>query len=213
MRIELKKEKIVIVDYGMGNLGSIQNMLRHVGADSIVSSVASDIQSAGKLILSGVGAFDSAMKKIHDMGLLSVLHEQVLENKVPMLGICLGMQLLTAQSEEGELSGLGWIEGKTVKFRFDNELQKLKIPHMGWNLVHPIRESKLLRNMPEKPRFYFVHSYHVVCKNEEDLLCITHYGYDFGSAIEKDNIYGTQFHPEKSHKFGMQLVRNFAELV
>jgi len=209
----LKKGKIVIIDYGMGNLGSIQNILRHVGADSIVSSLPSDIESADKLILSGVGAFDSAVKKIHDMALLSVLSEQVLENKIPILGICLGMQLFTTKSEEGELPGFGWIEGKTVKFRFDTELQKLKIPHMGWNIVHPRKESKLFHNMPEGPRFYFVHSYHVLCKNQEDVLCVTHYGYDFGSAIEKDNIYGTQFHPEKSHKFGMQLVKNFTELV
>ncbi|WP_202882174.1 imidazole glycerol phosphate synthase subunit HisH [Candidatus Manganitrophus noduliformans] len=203
--------KIVIVDYGMGNVGSIQNMLKHLGVESVISSQISEIQSADKLILSGVGAFDTAVKNIHERNLLPALNHRVLKEKKPVLGICLGMQLLTQRSEEGKLAGLGWIEGETIRFKLDGS-QKLKVPHMGWNPVAVQKESPLFQEMPAEPRFYFVHSYHVVCK-KEDALCTTHHGYDFVSAVEKENIYGTQFHPEKSHKFGLQLLKNFAERV
>jgi glutamine amidotransferase len=205
------RQKIVIVDYGMGNLGSIQNMLKHLGFSSVISSQISEIQSADKLILSGVGAFDTAVKNIQERKLLPALHDRVLKVKRPVLGICLGMQLLTHRSEEGKLSGLGWIKGETIRFKL-NGSQKLKVPHMGWNRVTVQKESRLFLDMPAEPRFYFVHSYHVVCK-KEDVLCVTNHGDDFVSAIEKENIYGTQFHPEKSHKFGLQLLRNFAERV
>lgn len=204
-------QKIVIVDYGMGNLGSIRNMLKHLGVESVISSQVSDIQAADKLILSGVGAFDTAVENIQERNLLPVLNDRVFKDKRPVLGICLGMQLMTQRSEEGKLAGLGWIEGETIRFKL-NGSQKLKVPHMGWNLIAVQKESRLFQDMPAEPRFYFVHSYHVVCK-KEDSLCVTHHGYDFVSAIEKENIYGTQFHPEKSHKFGLQLLRNFAERV
>jgi len=197
----------------MGNIGSIKNMLKHIGVKSYISSKALDIINADRLILAGVGAFDEAMKRITELGLLEILNEIALKNKVPVLGICLGMQILSERSEEGSLPGLGWIKGECVKFSFSGNSKELKIPHMGWNIVNIIKkENKLFKVMPDESRFYFVHSYHMVCENEKDALCITRHGYDFVSAVERENIYGTQFHPEKSHKFGMQLLKNFVEL-
>jgi len=205
-----KEESITIIDYGMGNLGSIFNMLRKLGLKASISSKEDDIAQAHKLILPGVGAFDNGMTKLKEMGLLGILNQKVLKDRIPILGVCLGMQLLTEKSEEGSLPGLGWIKGETVRFRFPDTLT-LKIPHMGWNTVTIEKESPLFEQMFEEPRFYFVHSYHVVPENDEDILTKTHYGYEFVSTIVRDNIAGVQFHPEKSHKFGMQVLRNFAE--
>ena len=204
---------IVIVDYGMGNLKSIQNMLKKVGAESIITSNVDDIANADKLILPGVGAFDNAVKNIENLGLRQILDKKVLQDKTPILGICLGMQLLTKNSSEGTLNGLGYIDGKTTRFSFNGEHTGLKIPHMGWNTIIKKKNSKLLNNMYSEPRFYFVHSYHIECNNDNDALFTTPYGYDFTSAVEKDNVFGVQFHPEKSHKFGMRLLKNFAELI
>jgi glutamine amidotransferase len=201
---------IVVVDYGIGNLGSIANMLRKIGADAVISSAAADIQKADKLILPGVGAFDNGMRNLHDRGLLPVLHERVHEAQVPVLGICLGMQLMTKNSEEGTLPGLGWIDAKTVRFKFAPQM-KLKVPHMGWNTITQKKESSLFSEMHPEPRFYFVHSYHAACERSEDVLAVTPYGYDFVSAFQRGNIAGVQFHPEKSHRFGMRLLKNFAE--
>jgi glutamine amidotransferase len=189
---------IVIVDYGMGNLGSIQNMLKRIGADALISSDISEIEKADKLILPGVGSFDSAMKNLNNLGLTRILNKKVIEDKTPVLGICLGIQLFTKRSEEGNLPGLGWIDAGTIRFRFDKNQTKLKIPHMRWNTVKIRQESHLFKDMYNDARFYFVHSYHVVCNN--------------ASAIQKENIIGVQFHPEKSHKFGMKILQNFAEL-
>ncbi|MEM4255188.1 MAG: imidazole glycerol phosphate synthase subunit HisH [Candidatus Norongarragalinales archaeon] len=201
---------LVVIDYGVGNLGSILNMLKRIKADAKISSDARVIEKADKLILPGVGAFDAAMSALNSTGLIPLLNEKVLKDNTPVLGVCLGMQLLTASSEEGKLPGLGWVEGKTVKFKFPKN-SGLKIPHMGWNTVKIVKEYPLLQNMPEDPRFYFVHSYHVECKNPGDVAATTHYGYDFPSVISKGNIYGAQFHPEKSHKFGMKLYENFVK--
>jgi glutamine amidotransferase len=206
-------DQIVIVDYGMGNLASIQNMLKYLGVKAAITNDAEQVRAAAKLILPGVGAFDSGMKNIEVLGLRAVLDDRVVGDGVPILGICLGMQLLGRKSEEGKSAGLGWIDADTARFRLDGELSKLKIPHMGWNRVEARKESGLLCEMHEQPRFYFVHSYHLVCGQEEDVLCITPYGYDFASAVERENIFGVQFHPEKSHTFGMTLLRNFAERV
>lgn len=201
---------IVIIDYGMGNLGSIRNMLKHLGVTAAISSQADDVAAAGKLILSGVGAFDSGMTSLENLGLIPLLNKKALVDKVPVLGICLGMQLLSESSEEGHMPGLGWISGKTIRFSFDRNNEKLKIPHMGWNTVESVKPCPLFEGMYDNPRFYFVHSYHVVCNHPDDVLCRTHYGYDIVSAVAHENIYGVQFHPEKSHKYGMKLLENFA---
>lgn len=203
---------IVIVDYGMGNLKSIQNMFKKVGVSAAISASHDEIMAADKLILPGVGAFDNAMKNLNEMKMIPVLNEKVLEKKTPTLGICLGMQLLTEKSEEGTLPGLGWIKGETKRFVFTGDNARLRIPHMGWNTVEVCKESKLFTDMFDEPRFYFVHSFHVVCADDSDSLCKTEYGYTFTSAVERGNIYGAQFHPEKSHKFGMKLLKNFAEI-
>ena len=202
----------VIVDYKMGNLGSILNMLKKIGALAKISSNIEDIEKADQLILPGVGTFDNGMTNIKEMGLLPVLNEKVLHQKTPVLGICLGMQLLTDRSEEGKLPGLGWIEGQTVRFQFDPKQTKLKIPHMGWNSVTVMDKDSLFKDLEEDTAFYFVHSYHVVCEHEADVLAQSHHGYNFVAAVQKNNIFGTQFHPEKSHKYGLRLLKNFVEL-
>lgn len=203
---------IVIIDYGMGNVGSILNMLKKIGAQAKVSADVQDIDRADKLILPGVGAFDTGMQHLADRGLLGVLDDKVLNHQIPVLGICLGMQLLTKCSEEGALPGLGWIDGETIRFRFDPKQTNLKIPHMGWNTVTIRKEAALVKDLDHHTtRFYFVHSYHVVCTHRQDVLTTTDYGYEFVSAVQRENIMGVQFHPEKSHKFGMKLWRNFAE--
>ena len=203
---------IIIVDYGMGNLGSILNMLKKVGIpDAKVSSLPSDIERADKLILPGVGAFDTGMQRLRETGLIGLLNEKVLSAKTPTLGVCLGMQLLTKFSEEGQLPGLGWIDAETVRFRFDPMKTGLKIPHMGWNTVKVSQPGTLFLDMYDEPRFYFVHSFHVVSHNPDDVVAVTEYGYEFASVIQHGHIMAAQFHPEKSHKFGMKLYKNFVE--
>jgi len=203
---------IVIVDYGMGNLGSILNMLKYLKVEAKISSNVSDIEIADKLILPGVGAFDNGMKNLQNLGLIPYLKKQVIDKKTPILGICLGMQLFTKKSEEGTALGLGWVDAETTRFHFNESNTKLKIPHMGWNTVQIHDTSTFYKNMGEDVRFYFVHSYHVICHNQNNILTSTTYGYSFPSSIQSQNIYGVQFHPEKSHKFGMKLFKNFAEM-
>lgn len=200
---------ITIIDYGMGNLGSILNMFKRINIEAEITSDKNTIESAQKLLLPGVGAFDAAMKRINESGLRDVLDYKAMQEKVPILGICLGMQLLTNSSEEGKLSGLGWIPGQTKRFEFGIE-QKLKIPHMGWNLVREINKSALTFELTNESRFYFVHSYYVKADNIDNVLMRTHFGFDFDSVVQKENIYGAQFHPEKSHKYGMKLLQNFS---
>ncbi|MGB0383231.1 MAG: imidazole glycerol phosphate synthase subunit HisH [Ardenticatenaceae bacterium] len=202
---------IVIIDYGMGNLGSIANMLKKVGVKGIISSDISVIEQADKLILPGVGAFDNGMKKLAELGMIDLLNAKVIQEKTPVLGLCLGMQLLTRKSEEGNLPGLGWLEGETIRFNFEANEQRLKVPHMGWNYIHVKQQSKLFADMPEESRFYFVHSYHLVGLDQQNVLATTFYGYEFPSIVMKENIMGAQFHPEKSHKFGLRLLKNFVE--
>jgi glutamine amidotransferase len=203
---------IVIVDYGMGNLGSIQNMLKKIGAKNAkISSDPKEIEQADKLILPGVGAFDTGMQRLRETGLISLLNEKVISARTPTLGVCLGMQLMTKVSEEGELPGLGWINAETIRFRFDPKQTGLKVPHMGWNTVNVRREGTLFTEMHPNPRFYFVHSFHVIAHNPEDIVATTDYGYEFVSVLQQGHIMAAQFHPEKSHKFGMKLYRNFVE--
>jgi glutamine amidotransferase len=202
---------ITIIDYGMGNIGSIFNMLKKIGVKSQIASEPEEIAKAPKIILPGVGHFDRAMERIGQSGLREILDQKALKEKVPVLGICLGMQLLTKRSEEGQLPGLGWIPAKTVRFRFSEE-SPLKIPHMGWNLVKLSTLSPLTEDFEPEHRFYFVHSYHVQVEDEKYSILKTEHGYSFDSAIQNDNIFGVQFHPEKSHRFGMRLLENFSKL-
>ena len=202
---------ITIIDYGMGNLGSIFNMFKKIGVQSNITSDKKEIEKATKILLPGVGSFDAAMSKIKELDFQTLLNYKALEEKIPVLGICLGMQLLTNHSEEGKLPGLGWIPAETIKFKFDAN-QNLKIPHMGWNMVQKNEMSKLTDHFEENTRFYFVHSYYVKCRDNNNSILKTNYGLTFDSAIQKDNIYGAQFHPEKSHKFGMKFLKNFSEI-
>lgn len=198
---------IIIVDFGMGNLGSINNMIKKVGYTSIITSDIEIIKKATKLILPGVGSFDNGMKNLADLGLIEILNQKVLIEKTPILGICLGMQLMTKSSEEGKLSGFGWVDAETKRFLSNT----LKIPHMGWNIINHQKKSKFFDEMESEKRFYFVHSYYVKCLSKQDILSITPYTHDFVSSFEKGNVLGVQFHPEKSHKFGMNLIKNFVE--
>lgn len=204
---------ITIVDYGMGNLGSIKNMFKYIGVESTIESDIDKIKNASKILLPGVGSFDTAMKKINENDLKEVLNEKALKEQVPVLGICLGMQLLTNSSEEGTLDGLGWIPAKAMSFK-DKIEKKYRVPHMGWNVVKRSNESFLTQGFEEfdETRFYFVHSYFVKVEDEKNSILKTNYNVEFDSAIQKDNIYGAQFHPEKSHKFGMKLFENFARI-
>ncbi len=197
---------ITIVDYKVGNLGSIQNMLKKIGAKSQITSDPVKLESAEKIILPGVGAFDSGVESLKKFNLWDVLNQKALVEKRPILGICLGAQLLCQGSEEGKQKGLGWIDAQVKKFNFED--RSFKVPHIGWNYTDIQKESKLFKNMYEEPKFYFVHSYYMQVDDNSGLTK-TNYSFNFDSAVEKHNILGVQFHPEKSHKFGMKLLENF----
>jgi glutamine amidotransferase len=202
---------IAIIDYGMGNLGSVFNMFKKIGAKAAIMSDPDQIRKADKVLLPGVGAFDSAIQRISDLGLKEVLVEKAMVEKVPVLGICLGMQLLTDCSEEGKLPGFGWIKGKTIAFK--NHIDpSFKIPHMGWNSIQIRKENELTKGFEDPIQFYFVHSFFVKAENENDSFMKAEYGLSFDAAIAKNNIYGAQFHPEKSHKFGKRLLENFSRI-
>jgi len=202
---------ITIVNYGLGNLGSIFNMLKKIGFASKITSDLDEIAQAEKIILPGVGHFDRAMERLDQTELRKVLDHKALKEQVPLLGICLGMQLLTRGSEEGSLPGLGWVPAATRRFRFAAD-SPLKVPHMGWNVVHRSSASPLTAGFDGEFRFYFVHSYYVRVDDERHSILKTHHGLEFDAGIQKDNIFGVQFHPEKSHKFGMILLENFMRL-
>ncbi|MDX1652594.1 MAG: imidazole glycerol phosphate synthase subunit HisH [Brumimicrobium sp.] len=205
--------KITIINYGAGNLQSVKNMFKKAGAsDALISDKKDDIEKADKLILPGVGHFDYGMQKLHESGLIPILEQRVLIEKTPILGICLGAQLMTEFSEEGNKNGLGWVNGKTVAFDKSKLPNGYKIPHMGWNDVFENKETPLFQNMPKEPRFYFVHSYHLEMTDDKDVWLTANYGYNFCAAYQKENIYACQYHPEKSHKFGLQLMKNFVAL-
>lgn len=200
---------IAIIDYGLGNLFSIQNMLKHLDIDSVITANPNEIQNSEQLIIPGVGKFDEGMRNLRDKGLDSLIRNEADKGK-PILGICLGMQLLGNTSEEGASSGLGIINFKTVRFQF-GESDHHKIPHMGWERV-TLKDCPLTMGLEEQQRFYFVHSYHAVCDKEEIAIIKCDYGYTFAAAVRNENVYGVQFHPEKSHKYGMQIMKNFSEI-
>ena len=202
---------IAVIDYGMGNIGSICNIIERVGGEVMVLSSPSLLSNQSAVILPGVGAFDDAMNKLESNGWTDPLKRYALTDKRLLLGICLGMQLLTRRSEEGIKKGLGLIEADTIRFDTCQMDHQLKVPHMGWNLVEVEKASSLFNSDESEERFYFVHSYHVICDNQDDVYTSTYYGYKFASSIRKDNIIGVQFHPEKSHKFGRHFFSEFVK--
>lgn len=203
--------EFIIVDYGMGNLNSVRKVFDRLKADIKFSSNSEDIAVCEKIILPGVGHFGKAMSNLRRLNLLESLNEAVLVKKKPVLGICLGMQLMAKRSEEGDSEGLGWFDGEVVKFEVSDNL-KYKIPHMGWNEISITKQSSLMTDIPELTEFYFVHSYYYKANDRSDILNETEYDFKFTSAVEKDNIFGVQYHPEKSHDFGIQVIKNFINL-
>lgn len=203
---------IAVIDYGIGNVSSIVNMLKKIGVEAILAKTDKDIELAEKIILPGVGAFDTGMRKLKESGLINAIITHATKEK-PILGICLGMQMLGERSEEGIESGLGLIPFETVKFKLEDR-KDLKIPHMGWDIVSmELKDDPILKGLDGIQRYYFVHSYHAKCDMNENTLMNCEYGYQFPAAVKKNKIYGFQFHPEKSHKFGMALLENFARSV
>lgn len=203
---------IVIIDYGIGNLGSIKNMLRKIGKEAKISSDAEDIKSADKLILPGIGAFDAGMSHLRDSGHMDLLNTRVLDDKAPVLGICLGAQMMTRGSDEGKEPGLGWFEADTLRMTFDGIPGKWPLPNIGWRDVAAPNPYPLLDGYDETPRFYFVHSYYMKADAPDIVSLTSEYGFEFACGLSRGNIHCAQFHPEKSHKFGMRFLRNFAEL-
>ena len=206
---------IVILDYGMGNPSSILNMLRKAGGDAVVTADLDTIKSATAIIMPGVGAFDNGMTRLRDLCLIPILTQKIVKENTPFMGICLGMQLLFERSDEGELLGLGWLAGEVKRFDFSTLEDKrgLKVPHMGWNIVNPVECDTLYLGLEQEARFYFVHSYYVNCRDPQDVFATTIYGHEFTCSVRKRNIWGAQFHPEKSHRFGLQFFRNFLKEV
>lgn len=202
---------ITVVDYGSGNLASVVNMGRKAGGDLQISSDPRVVAEAEKIILPGVGAFARAMSNLRERGLIPALQHAVMERQVPILGLCVGIQLLSRRSEEGAAEGLGWIAADTYRFDCDRT-HGLRVPHMGWNHVQVAKADPLVATLPERPRFYFVHSYYVRCDDDRDVLLWSEHGPRFAAAIQHGHIRGAQFHPEKSHQFGLALFRQFVAL-
>ena len=202
---------IAIIDYGLGNVKAFANVYYKLNIPAAIVKKADDLKNATKVILPGVGAFDQALRLLDKSGIRSLLDELVIHRHVPVLGVCVGMQILGNASEEGHLPGLGWINGEVKKFH-SSVTHPLHVPHMGWNNVNPIVKDGLLRGLDSESLFYFLHSYYFHCKRNQDIIAVTEYGEQFACAVNSDNIFGVQFHPEKSHQRGIQLLKNFAEL-
>ena len=202
---------LAIVNYGVGNLASIFNMFKKIGVQSVIADNPEQIREANKIILPGIGAFDHCMQQFNRSGLRPLVEEMVFDKKTSVLGVCVGCQMLMESSEEGNEPGLGWLKGKVIRFRQDQLPQGYKVPHMAWTDVLPANNAAIYRGIAE-PRFYFVHSYHILADDRADVTGFSEYGYEFTASVGKDHIQGVQFHPEKSHKFGMQLYSNFSKL-
>jgi glutamine amidotransferase len=203
---------ITIIDYGSGNIRAIGNIYDTLKIDYKIAKSPEEVVGAKKLFLPGVGSFDETIAILDKTGFRETLDFEVIQNKVPIIGICVGMQILAESSEEGKLKGLGYIKGKVRKIDVSLLNQKPKLPHLGWNSIEITRQSDLLKNIDSNLGFYFLHSYYFECDNQEDLLTTTNYGKSFASAVNHDNVYGVQFHPEKSHHNGINLLKNFATL-
>lgn len=203
---------IAIVDYGLGNIRAFLNLYKRLNIEAVVASTPERLTSARKLILPGVGAFDHAMQLLDQSGMRPTLDSLVREGRIPVLGICVGMQILARGSDEGHLPGLGWVDGHVRSFRSLNLAERVPLPHMGWNDVRAVRESPLLARLESGARFYFLHSYYFECHRPSDVLAVSSYGKEFACAVSAGNVHGVQFHPEKSHHFGTQLLKNFADL-
>jgi glutamine amidotransferase len=201
---------ITIVDYGLGNIAAFSNVYRRLGIEVTIAKNADALKAATKVILPGVGAFDHAMELLDRSGMRETLDDLALRARVPILGVCVGMQILARRSDEGQLPGLGWIEGEVRGFKFADAMQDIALPHMGWNDARPLSAGKLFAELQSEARFYFLHSYYMQCDRPSDVLAVCRYGIDFSCAVKSSNIYGVQFHPEKSHRFGLQLLGNFA---
>lgn len=204
---------ITIIDYGLGNIRAFVNVYNRLNIETKIAHTAKDLQGATKIILPGVGAFDQAMTLLKASGMRDTLQQLVLEDKVPVVGICVGMQILAKSSEEGILPGLGWIDGVVKKFDLTTIPYKTRLPHMGWNTICPQNDSDLLKGFSDDSRFYFLHSYYFECNNQDDIISTSEYGIKFTSAVNHENIYGIQFHPEKSHSNGVDLLNNYANLL
>lgn len=203
---------ITIIDYGLGNIRAFQNVYVRLNIPVKVAHTAEDLKDAQKIVLPGVGAFDYAMSQLNASGMREELEKQVLINKVPVVGICVGMQMLAESSDEGVFPGLGWINGKVKMFDASTIPYKTKLPHMGWNSINPVNNCQLLSGFNDESRFYFLHSYYFDCQDQENVISTTEYGITYASAVHRENVYGIQFHPEKSHSNGIQLLNNFAKL-
>lgn len=203
---------IAIINYGSGNIQAIGNIYNRLNIPFVVAEQPDDLKKATKIILPGVGAFDQAITELEKSGLRQALDDHVLHLKKPVLGICVGMQILSKSSEEGVLKGLGWIDGSVRKFDRSRLIQATHLPHMGWNDVEPVKNNDLFNDVAPGARYYFLHSYYFFCSRQENVLATTDYGGPFTSAVNSQNIYGVQFHPEKSHQAGIQLLKNFSTL-
>ena len=203
---------ITLIDYGVGNIFAFQNVYKRLDIPTKIAKTHEDLSDAKKLILPGVGSFDYAMGQLNASGMREKLDELVLKKKVPVIGICVGMQMMGNRSDEGKLEGLKWIDSEILKFDENLIQQRTKLPHMGWNDVAPVKNHPLFIGLDKEAIFYFLHSFYFKCNNPADSIAVSHYGLSFSSAVNKDNIYGIQFHPEKSHQYGEKLLHNFAKL-
>jgi len=203
---------IAIIDYGLGNIRAFANVYKKMNIPIIIATTVDDLKNASRVILPGVGAFDQAMKKLNGSGLRQYLEEIVLYRHVPLLGVCVGMQILARSSEEGSLSGLGWIDGEVRKLKPGTTMNSSILPHMGWNDIHPVIINPLFQGIDRGARFYFLHSYYFHCQKKDNVLAVTNYGGEFASAVNSGNIFGVQFHPEKSHQYGIRLLENFTKV-